>query len=278
VVAGLLMVTLAAASWGTWSLFLRPSGLPATASSPLIFLVIGVTLWPFAARGPRVSWERSTVALLVLYAATDSINLLTFFAALDRTTVAIAVLTHYLAPILIALAAPWIERVPSRGAAPAAAVALVGLAIVLEPWGKPAAGAAAGAAFGATSAFLYAANVFVTGRVSVRIGALRAMSYHALIAGVATAPLALPHVELITGEALAWITAGAVTVGGLSGVVFIVGLARIGAARAAVLTFAEPLVAVAVGAVVWEEPLHATAALGGAMVLGAGIHVARKTR
>ena len=33
-----------------------------------------------------------------------------------------------------------------------------------------------------------------------------------------------------------------------------------------------------VGALVWEEPLHATAALGGAMVLGAGIHVARQAR
>ena len=56
---------------------------------------------------------------------------------------------------------------------------------------------------------------------------------------------------------------------------FVVGLARVGSARAAVLTFAEPLVAVAVGALAWGEALHPLAAVGGAMILGAGIHVAR---
>jgi drug/metabolite transporter (DMT)-like permease len=92
------------------------------------------------------------------------------------------------------------------------------------------------------------------------------------------APLAIGGLGAVSGEDLAWLGAGAATVGALSGLVFIIGLARIGAGRAAVLTFAEPLVAVAVGALVWEEPLHASAALGGAMVLGAGIHVARKAR
>jgi drug/metabolite transporter (DMT)-like permease len=280
VVAGLLMVTLAAASWGTWSLFLRPTGLPATVSSPIVFLVIGLVLLPAALRAPRARWDRSTLALLAAYTAFDALNVLTFFAAMERTTVAVAVLTHYLAPILIAGAAPWIDRVPSRGAAPASAIALAGLAIVLEPWRAPATGAAAGAALGVASACCFAANVFTVARITERIGAVRAMSYHALVAAVAMAPLALAlgGLDRVSGEDLARLAAGAGTIGALSGVVFIVGLARIGAARTAVLMFAEPLVAVAVGALVWEEPLHATAALGGAMVLGAGIHVARKAR
>jgi drug/metabolite transporter (DMT)-like permease len=278
VVAGLLMVTLAAASWGTWSLFLRHAGLPATTSTPIIFVVMGVLLLPFALRSPRARWDRGTVGLLAFYAATDTLNVLAFFAALQRTTVAIAVLTHYLAPILIALAAPLLDRRPTpRSAVPAAAVALAGLAIVLEPWSAPA-GSTTGAALGAASAFCYAANVFVGGRITPRIGAIRAMSYHSLLGAVLMAPLALPELGAVTATSLAWITTGAATIGALSGVVFLVGLSRIGAARAAVLTFAEPLVAVAVGAFVWEEPLHATAALGGALVLGAGIHVARKAR
>ena len=275
--AGLLMVTLAAASWGTWSLFLRTSGLPATTSTPIIVLVMGVLLLPFTLRASRARWDRRTLGLLALYTATDTLNILAFFAALDRTTVAVAVLTHYLAPILIALAAPRIDGVPSRGAIPAAAVALAGLAIVLEPWRAPAT-TALGPLLGFASAFCYAANVFACSRVTARIGALRAMSYHSLLAAAVTAPLAISGLGAVSGRSLAWIAAGAATIGALSGVIFLVGLARIGAARAAVLTFAEPLVAVAVGALVWEEPLHATAALGGAMVLGAGIHVARKAR
>jgi len=92
------------------------------------------------------------------------------------------------------------------------------------------------------------------------------------------APLAIGDLARVSGADLALLGAGASTIGALSGMAFSVGLVRIGAARAAILTFAEPLVAVAVGALVWEEPLHPLAALGGAMVLGAGIHVARKAR
>ena len=95
-------------------------------------------------------------------------------------------------------------------------------------------------------------------------------------AGAARGSSGLGHGHARATSAL--LGAGAATIGAVSGIVFVVGLTRIGSARAAVLTFAEPLVAVAVGALVWDEPLHPLAALGGALVLGAGIHVARKAR
>jgi drug/metabolite transporter (DMT)-like permease len=120
--------------------------------------------------------------------------------------------------------------------------------------------------------------VFSVRRLVERIGAPRAMSYHALLGAAAMAPFAAGGLDRVTRDDLALLGAGATTIGAVSGVMFLVGLARIGAARAAVLTFAEPLVAVAVGALVWEEPLHPLAALGGAMVLGAGIHVTRQPR
>lgn len=275
--AGLVMVTLAATSWGTWSLFLRPTGIPALASSPLVFLVMGLTVLPFALRGPRVRWDRTTVLLLCLNALFDAGNLVTFFGAMSVTTVAIAVLTHYLAPILIALAAPRIERVAAPGAGAAALVALAGLVIVLEPWHEAAVGAVPGALLGTLSAVCYAGNTFTVRRLAERIGAPRAMAYHSLLAAALMAPLLVGHLDVRAAD-VGLLGAGAVTIGAGSGVLYIVGLTRIGSARAAVLTFAEPLVAVLVGALVWDEPLHPIAAVGGAMVLGAGIYVARKAR
>jgi len=276
------MVAIAAASWGTWSLFLRPTGLPAIVTSPIVFAVMGVVALPFALREPRATWDRTTVALLLANSAFDALNLVTFFGAMSTTTVAIAVLTHYLAPILIALAAPAIDRVASPGAGPAAMVALAGLVIILEPWHAPAAGATTGALLGVISAVCYAGNVFTVRRLATRIGAPRVMAYHSLIIAVVTLPpillLEARQMSAITGSDLLLLVAGSATIGAASGVVFTIGLTRIGSARAAVLTFAEPLVAVAVGALVWEEPLHPLAALGGAMVLAAGIYVARKAR
>ena len=272
------MVTLAAASWGTWSLFLRPTGLSAWVISPIIFAIMAVVAFPFTLREKPAHWDRKTVLLLLGNTASDALNVITFFAALQYTTVAIAVLTHYLAPILIALASPRIEGTYTRGARPAAAIALGGLVIMLEPWRVAADGVAIGALLGAASAVAYASNVFCVRRLAERIGPARVMSYHSALAAVLMLPFAVSGLATVSWADLGLLAAGSTTIGALSGIVFIAGLTRIGAARAAVLTFAEPLVAVAVGAFVWSEPLRPLAALGGALVLGAGIHVARQAR
>lgn len=278
-VTGFLMVTLAAASWGTWSLFLRPTGLPPSVTSPILFLVMGLVALPFALRAPKVTWTRRAVCLILANTAFDVLNILTFFAAIDVTTVAIAVLSHYVAPILIALAAPRIDKVPSKGVVPAALVALAGLVIILEPWATPAKGAALGAALGVISAVCYAGNMFVVRRLAIEVGPTKAMSYHSLIGAAILAPLLFTHdVSSIAPEDVGLLVAGAATIGAGSGVIFAIGVARIGSERAAVLTFAEPLVAVCVGVLAWSEPLRPLAAIGGALVLGAGIHVAIKTR
>lgn len=240
--------------------------------------MVGLAALPAGLRGPPTRWDRTTLVLIALNAGFDALNVLAFFAALGHTTVAIAVLTHYLAPIVVALAAPRIDRVITRGAGLAAAVALAGLVIILEPWRAPAHGAITGALLGAGSAICYAGNSFTLLRIAPRIGAARALAYHALLAAVAMTPLAAGQLGQITPRALALLIAGSVVLGAGAGVAYTLGLTRIGTARAAVLTFIEPIVAVAVGAIVWDEPLHPIALLGGALVLGAGISVARKTR
>jgi drug/metabolite transporter (DMT)-like permease len=275
VILGVVLVTLAAASWGTWTLFLRPPDLPSQVTTPIVFAVMAVVTLPFAFRGPRTAWDRKTLWLLLGNAAFDALNVVTYFAALARTTVAIAVLTHYFAPILIAMAAPRVDGMTIRGARPAAVVALAGLVIVLEPWESTATGAITGALLGLASAGFYMGNVFVVRRLADRIGPVRAMAYHALIATAAMAPFGLRGYAGVTTGDLGYLVTGGASIGAVSGVLFIIGLRRIGAARAAVLTFAEPLVAVVLGAVVYGEPLHPIAAAGGAAILGAGVWVAR---
>ncbi len=276
--AGIVMVTVAAASWGTWSLFLRPTGLPASVTSPIVFVIMAVVAFPLSLREGSQRWDRTTWLLLVGNAGADLLNLIAFFSALSYTTVAVAVLTHYLAPILIALAAPRIEGTTTRGARPAAVVALVGLVIMLEPWRGASHGVVIGAALGATSAVAYAANVFIVRRLAERIGPSRAMSFHSALAAVVMLPFAVSGLATVSWSDLGYLAAGSTTIGAISGIVFIAGLQRIGAARAAVLTFAEPLVAVAVGVLVWNEPMRPLAAVGGVLVLGAGIGVARQAR
>jgi drug/metabolite transporter (DMT)-like permease len=271
-----VMCTLAAASWGTWSLILRPTGLPATVTAPLMFATMGVCALPAAWRAPAARWDREAVVALVANAMFDAANVLAFFAAMNVTTVAIAVLTHYLAPIVIALAAGKIDGESPPGTRPAAAVALVGLAIVLEPWRQPADGALLGALLGLVSAVCYAGAVFASRRLGVKLGTARAVAGRGLLAAALMFPLGARGILAIEPGQLARVVFGGATTGALAGMMFVASLTRIGAARAAVLTFAEPLVAVAVGVLAWHEPLRPLAALGGALVLAAGVHVARQ--
>jgi len=271
---GVVAVAGAASLWGLWSLFLRPTGLPATVTGPIMLLLVGVFALPLALGGPPARWDRTTAALLAGNAVCDAINVVTFFAALEHTTVAIAVLTHYLAPVLIALAAPRIDGTVTRGAPAAAAVATLGLALVLEPW-RDGGGIGLGALLGATSAVAYAGNVFVVRRLAPRLGAARTLSYHALLAAALLSPLAVSGAGAIELGDLALLASGTLVLGTFAGIAFIWGLQRIGSARAGVLAFAEPLVAVIVGGIAFSEPLSGWAALGGALVIAGGVAVAR---
>lgn len=272
---GTALVAIAAASWGTWSVLLRPTGLPATVTAPIVFAMTGLAALPMALAAPRVRWDRATVGWLVANAACNSINVAAFFAAMSYTTVAIAVLTHYAAPVLVALAAPRIDGVVTRGAGRAAAVALAGLVIMLEPWRAPADGAVIGALLGLGSAVLYAANVFCVKRSAARLGPSRALSYHGLLGALIIAPLGFAGFGEVEASDLGLLAIGAASLGAATGVMFAIGLAKIGSARAAVLTFAEPVVAVVIGELVWNEPMSPFGILGGLMVIGAGIGVAR---
>lgn len=264
----------AATSWGLWSLFLRPAGLPAATAGALVFVVMGLTGLPSALRAPAVRWDRRTVALLVGNCLCDATNLLTFFAAMQTTTVAIAVLTHYLAPVLVAVAAPWIDRRRTPGAVPAALVAVAGLALVLEPW-RTSTGALVGGGLGAASAVAYAGNVFVVRRLSTLIGPARTVSYHSFGSALLMLPFALAAGGHLDPQGVAWLALGAITLGALAGLAFVWGVAHLTSATAAMLCYLEPLVAVGLGALVWHEAMGRFALVGAALVLAAGAHVAR---
>ncbi len=284
---GSLAIAGAACLWGLWSLFYRSAehaarATPVSAAAES-FVVLGVMLVALlpravhdATRAPRRSpraWAALAFAGLL-----DGGNFLCFLAAMQKTTVTIAVLTHYLAPLVVAALAPVVLRERWRlGTFGATLVAVAGLALLLRPWAQTlSAGDVTGALFGAASALCYGGSVVVQKGLAARfspfeLGAFSkppALAVSALALGSASA-LAL---EL---EPLAWLVAGGVLCGAIPLVLFFTGLRRTAASRAAVLTLCEPVVAMAVGALVWREPLGWWSAAGSALILGAAAWIAR---
>ena len=305
------MVALAATGWGLWPLFLRhaegggqagqagqagsaiPPSLEAAVAMALLTGMAGALVLRdrLSVRATRSDWIK-----IGFLGVADALNVILFFAAYQRTSVAIAVLTHYLTPVLVALAAPVFLGEPwRRRTFLAVLVSFGGLVLLLAPGlasslasehGGPAAGHAAdlvGAALGAASAVFYASNVIVSKKLVPVFSGSEMAFYHGLLAVPLLVALVPQHAwhgvwqsawHDAPGRGLAWLLAGSVLSGALSGLLFVWGLRRVCASHASHLTLIEPLVATLVAGFAFGERLGAGTLAGGVLILiGAALAV-----
>ncbi|MDP9035885.1 MAG: DMT family transporter [Myxococcota bacterium] len=268
-------VALAAGSWGVWPLLLRrieavgdlPSALESTVVMGVITLVsaLAMTRDRTSVRAPR-----RARAWLVGLGVCDALNVLLFFAAYKHT-VAEAVVTHYLMPVFVALAAPIIlrEKMTARSVF-AISLSFTGLVVMLARGsGAPAREAVVVAAeLGTASAVFYAAMVIGNKVVAGWYSTSEATFWHGLIATAIMAAFVPPGCwSAVDRRAVALLFAVSFGPGALAGLIFVWGLRRMPAAHASTLTLLEPLVAVFVGAVFFREELGLQTIAGGALIL-----------
>lgn len=284
-VTGTALVVFSAVMWGTWSLWFRPTELSGRTTAPFVFACMALSSVPLilrerSTRAKPIVWDRRVITMLAAYTFFDALNAATFFHAMTITTVAVAVLTHDLAPVLVALLAPRVDGVRVPGAGPAALLALTGVVLLLEPWREGALGGDVllGAALGLTSAIAYAGNVFLGRKLTLEIGPATTLGVHAVGALVLLLPLAGGELLAIEGRDVPYLLFAGLVPGALAGLAFLRGAAVIGSARAAILAFVEPVVACVVGFVAFGERLSPWAIVGGLLVLGAGLLVSRAPR
>jgi drug/metabolite transporter (DMT)-like permease len=217
--------------------------------------------------------DRGATWGLVMLGVFDAINTWLWFEAVQRGPVAVAVLTHYLAPLLVAACAPWVtgER-RSRRTLVATPLSLLGLLMLI--------GVPGGAGFnlvtaslGAASAVFYAGMVFAAKRAARGYSPLAVTSLHAPISGVLLAAVFGARVLPAPGSQWGWVVLGALICGLLGQSLFNAGLRRIPTSSASTLTYLEPVVATCVGWAAFGERLTAWGVLGAALVLGCGAWV-----
>jgi drug/metabolite transporter (DMT)-like permease len=282
-------VALAASSWGTWPLILRraeaikpmPSALTSTIVMAVMTIAAAVLVVVERRRAPPPAQRplRAWIGMAYLGVA-DAANFVLFFTAYKTTSVAIAVLTHYLAPIFVAIAAPLVvrERATPRTAV-AVAVSFGGLLLLLEPWSAARRdGDFLGAALGAGSAVFYASQVLVNKRLSRVFSTSELICFHGVV-GLPVLAAFVPRDAwgAIDPRAAAIIVAGAIGPGATAGLLFVWGLRALRASRVSTLTLLEPLVAVLAGVVAFGERLAAAAVVGAVLILaGAAAVVAER--
>jgi drug/metabolite transporter (DMT)-like permease len=274
-------VALAACAWGTWGLVVRhteaigamPTALESTIVMAVITVVTGVASLRDRVPG-RAPWRaRVWVAWL---GVGDAFNILLFFAAY-KLTIAVSVLTHYLTPIFVAVAAPLVlrERMTARAAA-AIATSFAGLALMLSPsvGGAGSASVWLSAVLGAGSAVFYASNVIVNKFVAADFSTSETMFWHGVVGTPFLAAFVPPSAwSAVDPRAAGFLALATIGPGALAGLAFVWGLRRMPAAHASTLTLLEPLVSILLGTALLGEWLGARAVGGGGLILAGAVVV-----
>lgn len=270
---GALAVAVAACTWGFWGLAIRQSG-QSGLHVPCIVLasvaLLGIPLLPRRLPPDRACW-----LALAATGVTDAANTYLYFESLARGPQPVAVLSHYLAPILVAALTPLLlhTRAP-RVTWLALPVSLVGLGLLLGPEALSLGRASTTAALGAASAVFYALQVLIQKKFAGRMTPGELLVWHAGFAALFLLPMALRETMPPLSGAL-WLVGGGFVGGCFAGTLFLWGLSHVSAATAGVLTYVEPLVGVSVGVTLLGETMSNAAPLGAALILVSGLAVVR---
>jgi DME family drug/metabolite transporter len=267
---------LAASLWGLWPLWAR-DGTGGAATAVIAQGVAGLLTLPGAlvamrARSHPVS--PADVGRVLAMGVCNAANSWLYFRALNQGATAPAVLAHYLAPVIVALAAPLVLAEARSPRTPVAlALALAGTAALLLA--GPGVGASAAAVeravlLGAGSAIFYGSATLLAKQCGRAWSDAEMFSYQALVAALVTAPFVhLPPLGAGWSRPLA----GAVLSTVAPGLLYYAGLRRLPAERVGVLTYLEVVAGVLCGWAAFGERPGVGALVGGGCILAAGLYV-----
>ena len=263
----------AMAIFGTVGIFVRYIPLPAATVAlfrgvlGLLFL-LGVMV--ATKKRPNLGKIRENLGILLLSGGAMGLNWVLLFESYNHTTVAVATICYYLAPVFLVLVSPLLgERLTGKKCL-LSGVALLGMVFVSGVLEGGITGGK-GIAFAVGAAVLYATVMFL----NKKLGPIDA--YDKSIVQLASAAVViLPYCLLTGGFGMAQLT------GGEYGLLAVVGIVHTGVAywlyfgalgklpsqTVALFSYLDPVIAILLSALLLQEPLGWQVLLGAALILG----------
>lgn len=271
---GLVLVFVSAVGFGTLGIFgiyAQRVGLSIPTVLVFRFALATVLVWTFLAWKGRLTRLRGRTLLIALglgafgYATQSGL----YFVGLEFMTAGMVAIVLYTYPaFVVVLAVTTLGERVSRPMLLALCFALGGIALVTGA--NPAGASLAGvlAVLGAALAYavyitLSRAMLVTTDPTVLTAYVLPAAGASFVVIGTASGDLAIPQ----TSSAWTILLCIGVFATAIPVVSFFAGLKRIGASRAGIISTAEPPVTVALGAVLFAEPVTAATVVGGALIL-----------
>lgn len=266
-----------AASWGLIAVIVREIELDAEvlvfyrlAFAALTLGLVAVGLRQLA----RLRLERHRARVVVI-AVTLAAHWFLYFATIKLSSVAVALLLAYLAPLAIALIAPLVLP-EARSMVALAALVPAGAGVALVAVGGEDGGAVRPLALvtGLLTAATYAALVLMTKRIAAEVPVLALSFWNYAIAAVAIAPL-LVGAERVApdGSELPAVFLLGVGFTALSGFLYIWFLRHVTAQAIGILAYIEPVSGALLAWALLGETLTWPVVVGGALVIASGAAV-----
>ena len=263
------------AAFGTIAVFVRNIGLPSgeVALYRAVIAALALFLWQLCTR-QTVRWQdvKKELPLLFVSGAAMSVNWILLFEAYKYTTVAMATLSYYFAPVIVTVASTVLFREGLTAKQISCFVMSTrGLVMVIGVSGGGGSHDLLGILLGLGAAVFYAAVVLINKGIR-RVSGLN-RTFMQFLAAIL---VMTPYISMTGGSHLAGLDmTGAVNlmvVGvfhtGICYCMYFSSLRYLKGQEASILSYIDPVVAVILSVAVLHEPVSPLQAAGGFMILG----------
>ena len=270
-----LMVVAAMLIFGTIGVFVKfiplPSSVIAFARS-VIGTVFLLTASVAGRKKPDFSAIKRNLPILLVLGTFLGANWIMLFEAYRYTTVAVATLCYYLAPVFIVLASPFVlgEKLTAKKFG-FSVIALLGMVLVSGVVGGENTVSATGMLFGVGAAVLYASIILLNKKlkdISANDTTIAQLGISAVVVGVYVLVTEDFSAMALTGnEALLLVVVGIVHTG-IAYALYFGAVKSLKAQTAAIFSYIDPVFAIILSALFLNEPMTVMAALGAVLILG----------
>lgn len=274
-----MLIVLSALSFAAMPIFARviyaSGGDPGTLLALRFSCAAAVLLLIAFGRRATVPPGRSMVGLVLLGGVGYVSQSMSYFTALTMTSAAVLALLVYLYPVAVAVLARFFFRVPlTRTRILSLTLALLGAGLSI---GQLSGGSWIGVGLGLLSALIYAFYILAATRVSRGVDALSSAAVITTSAAVVFCGLAVLRGLALPGSTPGWLAVVAISLVSTVAAIlaFMAGLARVGPTDAATLSTLEPVGTAVLAVTLLGETLAPLQILGGALIVGAAVVVAR---
>lgn len=279
--SGFLQLAVSFFIWSSWIIPVRMLGEnPFTISFYIsLFVSIGWGCFLLIRSRQNLMPGKRDLFRLLLQALFFQLNILTYLGALQYTDAAVAVLTHYTAPIFVAILAPFIlkEKITLRVLI-SLLLSATGFAIIF--FKRPSAGEnfLLGTFLGLASGFFYALIIILAKDLLFRVKGEVVLFYQNFF-GTLIMLFFIPMISFKSEPVFYWqMLLIAALYPGLGSFLYMKGLKKVEGVKASIVGYLEPLCTIAWGWIFFGEEITIKTIAGGILILYSGYYITKREK